>query len=425
MKENRSFWQILRSFKGNQRVALITEPLWAVPYNLFLPFASIYMTAVGLTDGQIGALASLGLVMQFFWAIFSGAIVDKLGRRRTTLVFGILSWAVPCIFWAAAQSYAWFLLAVVFNSTWRVSGTSYSCLIVEDNEQSKLVYLYTILSLIGLLAGFFAPLIGVFIKIFSLKTTMRALYAFSAVSMASKHYIQVRNSSESITGVTRMRESKGTLLLPLTFGGWGAFKSALKNPRLLLLMALMALTNCFNTVQSTFWPLFITTAYDVNAFMLSWFPPVKAAVTAAVFLFVTSRINLRAAQKPLLAGFTAQALGIAVLLLCRPFGAAALAAVFFSAICDAFALAVLGPLCESLLVITIDPAERARIYSLIVSVVILVSMPIGWIAGKLSQQNRMLPLVLNLFLLAAEIILAFLFAYKQRREKTAQAPASD
>lgn len=416
MKESRSFWQTLRSFRGNQRAALAVEPLWAVPYNLFLPFAAVYMTAIGLTDAQIGALASLGLAMQFFWAIFSGAIVDKLGRRGTMLLFGILSWSVPCAFWAAAQGYWWFVAAVAFNSMWRVSGNSFGCLMIEDNEEEKLVYLYTILSLIGLCTGFFSPAVGAAINRFSLTATMRVLYVFAAVSMAVKHVLQIRNSRESRVGVARMRESKGRSMLSLTFGGWRAFVSALRNPRLLLLIGLMALANCFNTVQGTFWPLFITTAYGVDAPMLSWFPPVKALVTAAVFLFLTSRISLRAVRMPLLSGLAAQALGLAVLLACRLLGAAAIAAVFFSAVCDAFALAVLGPLCESLLAVTIPPQERARIYSLIIGAIILVSMPIGWIGGWLSQQNRMLPLALNLGLLAAEFLLALRIARVQKRD---------
>lgn len=382
------------------------------------------MTAIGLSDGQIGALASLGLALQFFWAIFSGAIVDKLGRRRAMILFGILSWSVACMLWAAARGYWWFVAAVAFNSMWRVSGNSFTCLLIEDNEEHKLVYLYTIMSLIGLLTGFLSPAVGAAINRYSLIGTMRVLYVFAACSMTVKYYVQVRNSRESVIGITRMKESKGRSLLALTFDGWGAFVSALRNPRLLLLIGLMALTNCFNIVQGTFWPLFITTAYGVDASMLSWFPPVKAIVTAGVFLFLTSRISLRAVRMPLLSGLAAQAVGLAALLACHSFGVTALAAVFFSAICDAFALAVLGPLCESLLSVTIPAQERARIYSLIIGAIILVSIPIGWIAGWLSQMNRMFPLILNLCLLAAELILAVRIARAQKREEEAGLPVA-
>ncbi|HWQ59166.1 MAG TPA: MFS transporter, partial [Clostridia bacterium] len=147
MKSSNPLWQTARSLKGNQRACIVSEPLWAVPYNLFAPFASVYMAALGLRDGQIGALASLGLAIQLVWAVFSGAILDKYGRRHTMLVFGIISWVIPCALWGAAQGYWWFLVAVLFNNMWRVSGNSFTCLMVEDGDDEKLIHTYTILSL--------------------------------------------------------------------------------------------------------------------------------------------------------------------------------------------------------------------------------------------------------------------------------------
>lgn len=97
MKTSHPLWQTARSLRGNQRACIVTEPLWSLPYFLFAPYASVYMAANGLRDAQIGALASLALAVQLVWAIFSGAIVDKLGRRRTLLIFGMISWPIPCL----------------------------------------------------------------------------------------------------------------------------------------------------------------------------------------------------------------------------------------------------------------------------------------------------------------------------------------
>ncbi len=419
MKTSHPLWQTARSLKGNQRACIVSEPLWAVPNNLFLPFASVYMAAIGLQDVQIGMVASLGLAVQFLWAVFSGAIVDKYGRRRTLLIFGLLAWTIPCMLWAAAQEYWWFMLAAFFNGMWRVTGNSFSCMIVEDGDTDQLINIYTILSLIGLLAGFLSPAIGLFIDRFSLVDTMRVVYTVGMIMMTVKFLLQFRMSRESEIGVYRMSECKGRPLLSLTFGGWSTFASALKETRLVQYVALMAFMTCFNTVQAAFWPLFVTTAFQVNASMLSVFPLVKAVTTIAVYLLITSYISMRSIRRPLLAGFGAQALGLAVLVLCRPLGAVAVGAVFFSAICEAFAIAILSPLCESLLSVTIPAQERARINSLITAMILLISMPIGWIAGQLSQHNRMLPLILNLCLLSAEIFVAFRITQTSKQGKRA------
>ncbi len=82
----------LRNLDGNARGCVYTEPLWGIPFNLYTPYVSVYMLALGMTDSQIGFLASLGTIFQVFWTLVSGAITDKLGRKKTTLIFDLISW---------------------------------------------------------------------------------------------------------------------------------------------------------------------------------------------------------------------------------------------------------------------------------------------------------------------------------------------
>ncbi len=410
MKFNHSIRQTLRYLKGNQRACVVTEPLWSIPNNLILPFVSIYMAEVGLNDVQIGTVASFGLAMQFIWGLFSGAIIDKYGRRRMMLVFGLLSWTIPCILWADAHGYLYFMLAVFFNSMWRVTGNSFSCMIIEDGDPDQLINIYTILNLFGLVAGFISPIVGFFIDRFTLVPTMRILYILSMVMMTTKFILQYRMSNESDIGNQRIEECKGHHLFSLTFGNWNAFASAIRQSRILLYVMLMILMTCFNTVEATFWPLFITAAYGISNSMLSLFPLVKAIITISVYLFITSHLSLRSIQRPLLTGLGSHMLGLIVLLVCQPMGVYALWAVFFSAICEAFALAILGPLCESLMSISIPSEERARTNSLIFAAILFTSTPAGWIAGQLSQISRALPLALNLCIVIAEMMIVLCIA---------------
>jgi hypothetical protein len=332
------------------------------------------------------------------------------------LVFGLLSWTLPCILWAAAQGYWYFIIAVLFNSMWRVTGNSFSCMIVEDGDSDKLISIYTILSLLGLLAGFISPVIGICIDRSSLKPTMRVLYLLAMVMMTIKFLLQYRMTRESTIGKRRIEECKGRSLYSMTFGGWSVFITALRQRQLLLYMVLMILMTCFNIVQTTFWPLFITTAYDVSASMLSVLPLIKTITTIAVYLVVTSHIRLHQIRRPLLVGLGSHLIGLTTLFICLPFGKTALVAVFFQTICEAVALAVLGPLCESLMSVSIPAAERARTNSLITAIILLISAPVGWIAGQLSQYSRALPLVLNLCLLIAEILMALYITRVSIRE---------
>ena len=71
----------LRSLTGNPRGCVYTEPLWGIPYNLFAPYVSVYMVALGLSDKDIGIVLSVSWGFQVLWALLSGAITDKVGRR--------------------------------------------------------------------------------------------------------------------------------------------------------------------------------------------------------------------------------------------------------------------------------------------------------------------------------------------------------
>jgi len=54
----------LRQLRGNARGCVYTEPLWGIPFNLYAPYVSVFMLALGLSDSQIGLLTSIGLVLQ-------------------------------------------------------------------------------------------------------------------------------------------------------------------------------------------------------------------------------------------------------------------------------------------------------------------------------------------------------------------------
>ena len=410
MNKTSSLFATLRSLKGNQRACVAAEPLWAVPNNLFMPFASMYMAAVGLSDAQIGLIASLGLLLQFVWGLFSGAIVDKYGRRRTMLAFGLMSWTIPCGLWAIAQGYPHFLLAVFFNSMWRVTGNSFSCMMVEDGDQGALVNTYAILNILGMLAGFLSPVAGLYIDRFTLAPTMRVVYALSLVLMTGRFLLQYRLSNESTIGMRRMEECKDHSIVSLALSGWPKYARVLLQKRVLLCVIWMILSTCFSTIQATFWPLFVTGAYGMADSMVALFPTVKTAVSLLTYLFIVPRIRLRMVRRPLLSGLIVQALGLGALFACLPVSAMMVWAAFFSAACDAFGLSILGPLSESLMSVSLPDLERARMNSFIFAVILLASAPAGWVAGRLSQWNRAFPLALNLGLIAAQLVVALCIA---------------
>ena len=183
---NHSLITTLKSLRGNPRGCVYTEPLWGIPFNLYSPYVSIYMIALGLADKEIGLIVSISWGVQIVLALLSGVVTDKLGRRFTTFFFDILAWTIPSILSALAQNFWFFLAAGVMNSFWRITLNSWSCLLVEDADQTQLVDIYTWIHIANVMVGFMAPLTGLLIGVYSLVPTIRGLYIFAAVMFTVK-----------------------------------------------------------------------------------------------------------------------------------------------------------------------------------------------------------------------------------------------
>ncbi len=90
------------------RGCVYTEALWGIPYNLYAPLCLGLYAGARPERRPDRALSSVNMAMQIFWALMSGAITDKFGRKRTTLISDLVSWSLPCLIWAVSQNFTHF-----------------------------------------------------------------------------------------------------------------------------------------------------------------------------------------------------------------------------------------------------------------------------------------------------------------------------
>lgn len=407
----------LRTLRGNVRGVVLTEPLWGIPYNLYAPYVSVYMLALGLTDSQIGLLASIGLTCQIFWTMLSGAITDKFGRKRTTLVTDIIAWSIPCLIWAVAQDFRAFLLAAVINSTWRVTHNSWLCLLVEDTDPKLLVDVYSLIYISGLLAAFFSPLTSLLIATFSLVPTMRGLYLLAFVMMTAKFLIMNAMVVEPAQGVARMEATRHQSLFTIMRGSKGVLRQILAAPETLVTGGLMVIVSIATTINTTFWGVMVTEKLQVLPQYLSLFYVARAVTMLSFYFLVMPRLRSLDARRPMVFGFAGLILSWTLLISIPPqsYGLLLLAVVL-----EGCSVPATNTLLDKLVATTVAPEERARIMAILYLAVLVCTSPFGWIAGQVSEINRSLPFVLNigLFMLGAAL------AYVASR-RAALAPAEE
>jgi MFS family permease len=397
-----SLLDTLRNLRGNARAAVLTEPLWGIPFNLYAPYVSIYMLALGLKDSQVGLVTSTALAGQIVFALLSGIITDKLGRKRATLIFDILAWSIPCLLWASAQGLIWFLIAGLINSLRRIPDISWNCLLVEDTDPRDLVHVYAWVYLAGQLSVFFAPLAGLLIGRFSLVPTVRALFLLSAILMTAKFLILNYFVSETRQGQIRMAQTQGRSIPELLKEYRGVAKQILATPQTLYTISLMVVVSIVMMVQSTFWAILVTQRIHIPARQIALYPFARSLIMLLFLFLVVPRLRGVHFGRPLTIAFVGFLLSQILLVNIPPGGVGLL---LLSTLMESCSFAVLGTQMDRLSVINVDPHERARIVSIAHVVVIACTTPFGWIAGLLADRNPMNPFLLNAALLALGIVL--------------------
>ncbi|MBO0609851.1 MFS transporter [Myceligenerans salitolerans] len=404
-------WRTFLELRGNPRACVWTEPLWGLSMALVLPYASVFMLALGLRDAQIGFLATVAMLSQVAFGLAGGIITDRFGRRATTAWFDVIAWVIPCLVWAFAQNFWFFLVASLVNGALQVTQNSWDCLLVEDAERSKITRIYSLVKVAADCSALFAPLAAVLVAQLGLEPAVRILYVNAAVVMMVKIVWLYVWSRETRQGRIRMDATRGHTAWRLVAGYRGALGLLFRSRGSSLALAVAALTAAVLLVNGTFWQVVVSERLHVPYEFLPFFPMVRS-VLSVVFFFtliplLTTAVDLKRAT---LWGFGAH-LGGQIVLVAIPAadGTATVSTYVFLGVClllDSFGAGMLAMLAEALVALHVDEGERSRVMALQRTFIMLAAAPFGWISGWLSGIDRTYPFVLTSVLLVVGLVLA-------------------
>ena len=394
--------------RGNGRACVYTEPMWGLSMMLVLPYASVFMLALGVKDQQIGLLATISMLSQVVFGLLSGVITDKLGRRLTTAVFDVVAWAIPCLIWAFAQNFWWFLAASVINGAWQVTQNSWDCLLVEDVDRGEITKVYSLVKVAGEFSALFAPIAALLVSQFGLVPAVRVLYLNAFVIMTAKIVLLYRLTTETAVGRLRREQTRGVSTWRLLGEYRGVLPLILRSKGTIFSLAIAAIVGAVALVNGTFWQVVINQHLGVPDPLLPFFPMVRSVLSVVFFFTVIPWLTHgRHLQRPTLWGFLSY-LGGQVLLVLIPAAAggpgwSTYALLGVCLLLDAFGASILFMLAESLVALHVDRDERSRVMAIQRTVVMLVTAPFGWISGWLSGIDRTWPFILTSALLALGI----------------------
>jgi len=395
--------RFLFTHKGNTKPIILTEPLFAIPHSLFIPFAAIFMSALGVTDAQIGLIAAVNLLVQAFAAFIAGAVIDKVGRRRSLFFFDLFCWTIPFIFWIFAQNFWWFLIAASMNGMLQVPFNSWSCQVVEDNKSVDLVKVFSLLHLTSQLAAIFLPFSILLIEGLGIVVAMRIIYSVAFVSTLIKFISLFCLSTEPEQGKKRMAETKNQSIFSLMSGYGSIAKQILTSRALLFALLLNTTFRVTIIILNNVFGLFITDNIGLSESHLVIFAILRALVIIFFLLVVQPRIAQRNYRHPILFGLIFF-ISSHALLIFSPIEGWTIPVVYV--FLEAMAFSLVMPRQSGLFNNLIDPQERARIMCIIVVFSLIISIPFTYLSGWLAEIDRRLPFVLNIGIFAVTFVVS-------------------
>lgn len=391
--KNHVLAQTFRELKGNPKWSICTEPLWFIPYSLFVPFQTLYMRKLGLTSLEIGTTLTVGFLLQMFFALIGGVITDKMGRRKATVIFDTLGWTVPCLIWAFSQNFWWFLAAAAVNAAFQITNTSWNCLFIEDCPPKHITNAFTLIQMCGMLSVFFSPLAVILVGKHDVVPVMRWLYFIAAISMLAKFLLLYHFGGETQIGKKRMEETRNLSYFSMMKGYGQVFLTMIKSGKMRLVVYFMALTNIIQIATTNFFSLYVTEQIHLSDELVAVFPVIRTIVMIAFVIGLQNLFQKLRMKASLQIGFLMYIASHLLLLLTPEKN---LLLVMGYTILEAAAYAVIIPRKDALMAHYVEPKERSRIYALYNVLMIGISAPFGSLVGWMFDLHPALPFLFNI-----------------------------
>jgi MFS family permease len=223
-------------------------------------------------------------------------------------------------------------------------------------------------------------------------------------------------SRETGRGIIRMEETRGKSVFAVAAGYGGVLKLILKSRATIFSLVIAVLLGIVAMINTTFWQVIVNKKLLVPETLLPFFAAFRSVVAIA-FLFLAAPLLTKGILKsPLLTSFAFYFIGQILLILAPVEGVLKYVMLIVSLAFDGFGSAALTMLSASLMALSVNPEERARVMAILHMLIMAATSPFGWIGGMLSNISRNFPFVLNLFILAVGFGITLIYYRKNSNE---------
>ena len=398
--------KLLGDINNNARISLLVIPMWSIFWGLVFFYSPLYMRQIGLSEIEIGLVNTTSMIFAFLCHLVASPITNRLGRKRTTLIFDLLSWSGSMLIWAISQNVWWFLVAGIVNALSKIVSVSWNCLISEDEKKEKVPKIYTILSLINSSIGIFALITGFFIAKFGLVSSMRALYAIGALSMAIMFVVRNLLVTETAAGKKLMNDHRGLSVLE-SMGCYLELMSGLYKNRKFILLLIIYVTSNFILSLNIFQIIFLKEELAFSEESISLVAFIVAVSNILIFAFAVPRLARMRSETILAISIAGSLVGSLLFMFIPKNDLVTMLAVMAL---NGTSLFILAAYRDSLFMNSQGEHDKADMFAAVQTLTTLCCIPAGFVGGALYELTPVAPFVLvaimNLIALSVAIYLS-------------------
>ncbi|NJD01970.1 MAG: MFS transporter [Ruminiclostridium sp.] len=404
--------KLLSDLPHNARNVFIIEPMWAVFAGMIFFYAPLYMKEIGLNEVQMGVVNTFSLFVAFLCHLLAAPITNRLGRKKTTLIFDIISWTIPLLLWAVARNFWYFFIGYAVNSFSRIVFVSWTCLVMEDSEVSKRVKIFGVTYLFSYAPGLFTPITGLLIPRFGVIPTMRVLYFFGMISITIMFFIRNKLVLETQAGMELMEKHSGLSVLQ-SLKSYMKTVAGVRRNKNIILISLIYIFTSFIYSMNFFQVLFINEYLGFSADKVSLVPGLVAVINIFMYVFILPKLNRYRDEKTLAGFLTVCAVG-SLMLLFTPKGN--LPALLVTTSIIAIGNFITQIYRDTIFMNNLGKHDKADVYSALQTLTTLICIPSGFIAGFFYDISPLLPFLTIFLLFVATILVSFLLLHSAKKD---------
>jgi len=400
-----------RELAANSRILILTSFLWTIPFAFNGVYLRIFMKEQGLSEIEIGTIASTQVLFQVIGSFLGGWYADRLGWKRALIFGDLVLWPAVLLTYATSTGYSSFMAGACLEGLqWMVS-PAWISLLVTGVPPSRRPFLFALSGLHFMGGGLLVPFAAPLIRAWGVSYTSRVMLYAGTVLVVTGIIIRMRTVRDIVPRIGGKGAAAG--LADFLHGHRQAFQAIFGRPGLRLMFLYWLVIRIAMVMWFTYGYLYLTDPHGLalDKARISVLPLINSAMVVATLLFVNARIGTGNIHRFFYAGLVLRMIYQATLILAP---AGSLGLVMGAMVAEGLGFGILWATTNAYWANQMTDAERPRITALANVLFLLITVPIPAIAGAFYVMNPRYPFIGMLTLFASAFILQ---VYMDRRDR--------